>query len=62
MWMKLKIAIDHFKNLEKSKLHIYKDIMLARYKLQKMIISKKRAFFENKLTEYIGKPKDYRRL
>ena len=61
MWMKLKIAIDHFKNLEKSKLHIYKD-MLARYKLQKMIISKKRAFFENKLTEYIGKPKDYRRL
>ena len=60
--MKLKIAIDHFKNLEKSKLLIYKDIMSARYKLQKMIISKKRAFFENKLTEYIGKPKDYRRL
>ena len=48
-----------FKTFKKSKLHIDKDIYnAARYKLQKMIINKKRAFFENKLTESIGKTKD----
>ena len=43
-----------FRKFKKSKLQIDKD----RYKLQKMIINKKRAFVENKLTESIGKPKD----
>ena len=48
-----------FKKFKKSKLQIDKDIYnAARYKLQKMIINKKRAFLENKLTESIGKPKD----
>ena len=57
--MKLKIAINYLKKFKKSKLQIDKDIYnAARYKLQKMIINKKRAFLENKLTESIGKPKD----
>ena len=48
-----------FKKFKKSKLQIDKDIYnAARYKLQKMIIIKKRAFLENKLAESIGKPKD----
>ena len=48
-----------FRKFKKSKLQIDKDIYnAARYKLQKMIINKKRVFFENKLTESIGKPKD----
>ena len=47
-----------FKTFKKPKLHIDKEIFNAgRYKLAKMII-KKRAFFENKLTECIGRPKD----
>ena len=57
--MELKIAIDYSQNFKKSKLHIDKDIYNAvRYKLQKMIINKKRVFFEKKMTESIGKPKD----
>ena len=49
--MELKLAIDQ------SKLHIDKDICnTARYKLQKMIIRKIIAFFENKVTESISKP------
>ena len=56
--MKLKTTINYLKNSKKSKLQIDKDIYnAARYKLQKMIINKKRAFLENKLTESIGKPK-----
>ena len=48
-----------FRKFKKSKLQIDKNIYnAARYKLQKMIINKKRAFPENKLTESIGKPKD----
>ena len=48
-----------FRKFKKSKLQIDKDIDNAtRYKLQKMIINKNRAFLENKLTESIGKPKD----
>ena len=48
-----------FRKFKKSKLQIDKDIYnAARYKLQKRIINKKRAFLENKLTESIGKPKD----
>ena len=48
-----------FKKFKKSKLRIGKGFYnAARYKLQKMIFNKKRTFFENKLTESIGKPKD----
>ena len=49
-----------FKKFEKSKLHVDKDIFnAARYKL---IFNKKRAFFQNKLTESIGKAKDLRKI
>ena len=48
-----------FKKTKKSILQIDRDIYnAARYKLQEMIINKKTAFPENKLTESIGKPKD----
>ena len=48
-----------FKKFKKSKLHIKKDIYnAARYKVRKMIFNKTRSFFEKKLTESIGKPKD----
>ena len=48
-----------FEKFKKSKLEIDKDIYNARrYKLQKMIINKKRAFLAKKLTESIGKLKD----
>ena len=39
-----------FKKFKKSKLHVDKDIYTAvRYKLQKMIFNKKRAFFKTNL-------------
>ena len=48
-----------FKKFKKSKLHIDKDIYYAaRYIARKMIFNKKRSFFEKKLSESIGKPKD----
>ena len=48
-----------YRKFKKSKLQIDKDIYnAARYKLQKMIINKKRVFLKNKLTQSIGKPKD----
>ena len=48
-----------FKKFKKSKLHIDKDIYnAARYKVRKMIFNKKRSFFEKKISESIGKPKD----
>ena len=48
-----------FKKFKKSKLHIDKDIYnAARYKVKKMIFNKKRSYFEKKLSESIGKPKD----
>ena len=31
---------------------------MARYKIHKMIFNKKKYFFENKLNECIGKPKE----
>lgn len=55
--MKLDIAINDFKKFKKSKLRNDKAICnTARYELQKMIIDKKIAFFDNKLTESISKP------
>ena len=55
--MKLQIAVDYLKI---SKLNINKNA--AKYKLQKMINNNKRAFFENKLTEFTGNLKIYGRL
>ena len=60
--MKLKIVIDYLKNSKNQnytlQLQNY-NYNAASYKLQKLIINKKkRAFFENKLTESIGKSKD----
>ena len=44
-------------------MQIDKDIYNAvRYKLQKMIINKKRTFLENKLTELLANQKIYGRL
>ena len=48
-----------FKKFKKSKLHIDKDIYnVARYKVRKMIFNKNRSFFEKKISESIGTPKD----
>ena len=58
----IKIVINYLKKFKKSKLNINKDIYnAARCKLQKMIVNKKISFFENKLTEFIGKLKDLRK-
>ena len=44
---------------KKSKLHIENNIYnVARYKVRKMVFNKKRSFFDNKLSESIGKPRD----
>ena len=48
-WFDEKIANEiknhnRFKKIKKSKLHIDKDIYVARYKLQKMIVNKKKHF------------------
>ena len=60
--MKLEIVINYqqvnYKKFKKSKLHIDKDIYnVARYKVRKMIFDKKRSYFENELSESIGKLK-----
>ena len=48
-----------FKKFKKSKLHIAKEIYkIARYEVQKLISYKKKSFFENKLSDFIGKPKE----
>ena len=48
-----------FKKFKNSKLHIDKDIYnVARDKVRKMIFNKNRSFFEKKLSESIGTPKD----
>ena len=52
--MKLKTVINYLKSLKKDN-DIYN---AARYKVRKMIFDKNRLFFEKKLTESIGKPKD----
>ena len=47
-----------FKKLNKSRLHVDKDSYKeARDKGQKLIRTKKKAYFESKLTDSIGKPK-----
>ena len=52
--IKLKTVINYLKSLKKDN-DIYN---AARYKVWKMIFDKNRLFFEKKLTESIGKPKD----
>ena len=48
-----------FKKFKNSKLHIDKDIYnVARYKVRKMIFNKNRSFFEKKISESIGTPKE----
>ena len=47
-----------FKKFKKSCLHVDKDnYKEARNEVQKLICTKKKAYFESKLTEKIGKPK-----
>ena len=46
-------------SFSRSGLHIDKDnYKEVRNEVQKLICTKKRAYFENKLTENIGKPKE----
>ena len=48
-----------FKNFKKSRLHIDKELYKkAKYNTLKLITAKKRAFFDDKLSENIGKPKE----
>ena len=57
--MNLKSVRNYLKSSKKSKLHIGKDICnAAKYKVRKKISNKKRSFFEQKLSEFIRKPKD----
>ena len=48
-----------FKTFKKSRLHVGKDNHKeARNEVQKLILTKKKAYFEGKLTENIGKPQE----
>ena len=56
---KLIIWDKRFKKYKKTRLHVDKEIYKrARYSVQNLIAKKKKEFFENKLRECIGKPKD----
>ena len=56
---KLIIRDKFFKKYQKTRLHIDEDIFKrARYSVQNLIAKKKKGFFENKLKECIGKPKN----
>ena len=56
---KLIIRDKLFKKYKKTRLHVDKEIYKrARYSVQNLIAKKKKEFFENKLKECIGKPKD----
>ena len=48
-----------FKKFKKSRLHIDNELYKnAKYNTLKLITAKKRAFFDDKLSENIGKPKE----
>ena len=48
------------KKFKKSRLHIDKELYnAARFKVHKLIFNKKKDYFENKLNECIGKPKEF---
>ena len=56
---KLIIRDKFFKKYQKTRLHVDKEIYKrARYSVQNLSAKKKKEFFENKLKEYISKPKD----
>ena len=56
---KISVCDKLFKNFKKSKLHIDKEIYeIARYKVQKLISYQKKKFFENRLNDSIGKPRE----
>ena len=56
---KLLIQDKFFKKYKKTRLHVDKEIYKrARYSVQNLIAKKKKEFFENKLKECIGKPRD----
>ena len=56
---KLIIRDKFFKKYKKTRLHVDKEnYKRARYSVQNLITKKKKEFFENKLKECIGKPKD----
>ena len=56
---KLNARDKSFKKLRKSRLHIDKELYKkAKYDASKLITSKKQAFFLERLSETIGKPKE----
>ena len=56
---KISVCDKLFKKFKKSKLHIDKEIYkIAGYEVQKLISHKKKKFFENRLNDSIGKPKE----
>ena len=56
---KLNLRNKLFKKFKKSRLHIDKELYKkSKYDALKLIASKKQAFFEEKLSETIGKPKE----
>ena len=56
---KLRSREKLFKALKKKRLHIDKELYKkAKYEAQKLIAAKKQAFFDEKLSENVGKPKE----
>ena len=56
---KINVRDKLLKKFKKSKLHIDKEIYtIARHEVQKLISYKKKKFFENRLNDSIGKPKE----
>ena len=56
---KLNLRNKLFKKFKKSRLHIDKELDIkSKYDALKLIASKKQAFFEDRLSETIGKPKE----
>ena len=56
---KINVHDKSFKKFKKSKFHIDKEIYkIARYELQTLLLYKKKMFFENRLNDSIGKPKE----
>ena len=56
---KLRSRDKLFKAFKKTRLHINKELYKkAKYDAQKLIAAKKQAFFDEKLSESVGKPKE----
>ena len=57
---KLRSRDKLFKALKKTRLHIDKELYKkAKYDAQKLIAAKKQAFFDERLSESVGKPEEY---